>query len=162
MAAKVLGGLLHTTHNNDECKNVLHSKIWDIPEEKSNILSILKLSYKYLTSHLKRCFAYCLLFPKDYEFEEKEIVLLWMAKGLIQETKTTKSMEEIGSEYFHDLLMRSFFQRSNSNESLFVMHDLINDIAQLVAKGLCYRLEDTMGGNKQSEISTKVRHFSYI
>ena len=85
-----------------------------------------------------------------------------MAKGLIQETKTTKSMEEIGSEYFHDLLMRSFFQRSNSNESLFVMHDLINDIAQLVAKGLCYRLEDTMGGNKQSEISTKVRHFSYI
>ena len=85
-----------------------------------------------------------------------------MAEGLVQETKTTKSREEIGSEYFHDLLMRSFFQRSNSNESLFVMHVLINDIAQLVAKGLCYRLEDTVGGNKQSEISTKVWHFSYI
>ena len=85
-----------------------------------------------------------------------------MVEGLVQETKTTKSMEEVDSEYFRDLLMRSFFQRSNSNESLFVMHDLINDIAQLAARGLCYRLEDTVGGNKQSEISTKVRHFSYI
>ncbi|KAL0006801.1 hypothetical protein SO802_008303 [Lithocarpus litseifolius] len=55
LAAKVLGGLLRTTHNHDEWKNVLHSKIWDIPEEKSNILSILKLSYKYLSSRLKRC-----------------------------------------------------------------------------------------------------------
>ncbi|KAL4601118.1 hypothetical protein ACB092_11G249100 [Castanea dentata] len=162
LAAKVLGGLLRTTNNHDEWKNVLHSKICDIPEEKSNILSILKLSYKYLPSHLKRSFAYCSLFPKDYEFEKQELVMLWMAEGLVQETKTTKSMEEIGSEYFRDLLMRTFFQRSNSNESLFVMHDLINDIAQLAARGLCYRLEDTVSGNKQSEISTKVRHFSYI
>ena len=158
LAAKVLGGLLRTTNNHDEWKNVLHSKIWDIPEEKSNFLSILKLSYKYLPSHLKRCFVYCSLFPKDYEFEEKELDLLWMAEGLVQETKTTKSREEIGSEYFHDLLMRSFFKQSTSNESLFFMHDLINDIA----RGLCYRLEDTVGGNKQSEISTKVQHFSYI
>ena len=85
-----------------------------------------------------------------------------MVEGLVQETKTTKSMEEVDSEYFRDLLMRSFFQRSNSNESLFVMHDLINDIAQLAARGLCYRLEDIVGGNKQSEISIKVQPFSYI
>ena len=85
-----------------------------------------------------------------------------MAEGLVQETKTTKSMEEIGSEYFRNLLMRSFFQQSNINESLFIMHDLINDIAQLAARGLCYRLEDIVGGNKQSEISIKVQPFSYI
>ncbi|XP_050284814.1 putative disease resistance RPP13-like protein 1 [Quercus robur] len=58
LAAKVLGGLLRTTNNHDEWKNVLHSKIWDIPEEKSNILSILKLSYKYLPSHLKRSLSH--------------------------------------------------------------------------------------------------------
>ncbi|XP_023903855.1 putative disease resistance RPP13-like protein 1 [Quercus suber] len=121
LAAKVLGGLLRAKHSCDEWKNVLNSKIWDIPEEKSNILSILKLSYEYLPSHLKRCFAYCSLFPKDYKFKEKELVLLWMAEGLVQETERNKPMEDIGSEYFQDLLMRSFFQQSYSDESLFVV-----------------------------------------
>jgi hypothetical protein len=162
LAAKVLGGLLCTTHDRDEWEHVLNSKIWDIPEEKSNIFLILKLSYQYLPSHLKRCFAYCSLFPKDYEFEEKELVLLWMAEGLVQETKGNKPMEDLGGECFRDLFRRSFFQQSSSNESLFVMHDLINDLAQWAAGGLCYRLEDTLDGNKQSKISTKVRHFSYI
>ena len=162
LAAKVLGGLLRAKHSCDEWKNVLNSKIWDIPEEKSSILSILKLSYEYLPSHLKRCFAYCSLFPKDYKFKEKELVLLWMAEGLVQETERNKPMEDIGSEYFQDLLMRSFFQQSYSDESLFVMHDLINDIAQWAAGGLCYRLEDTLCGNNQSDTFTKVRHFSYV
>ncbi|XP_030965415.1 putative disease resistance RPP13-like protein 1 [Quercus lobata] len=160
LAAKVLGGLLRTKHDHDEWKDVLDSKIWDIPEEKSSIFSILKLSYQYLPSHSKRCFAYCSLFPKDYEFEEKELVLLWIAEGFFQETKGNKPMEDQGDECFRDLLRRSFFQRSSNNESVFVMHDLINDLAQWAARGLCYRLENIL--DKQFEISTKVRHFSYI
>ena len=129
LAAKVLGGLLRTKHDRDEWKHVLNSKMWDIPEEKSSMFPILKLSYQYLPSHLKRCFAYCSLFPKDYEFEEKELVLLWMGEGLVQEIERNESMEDLGGEYFRDLLGRSFFQQSSSNKSLFVMHDLINDIA---------------------------------
>nr|XP_023885543.1 putative disease resistance RPP13-like protein 1 [Quercus suber] len=162
LAAKVLGGLLRTTRNRYEWEHVLNSKIFDIPEEKSSIFSVLKLSYNYLPSHLKRCFAYCSLFPKDNEFDEKNLVLLWMAEGLVQETKGKKPMEELGGDYFRDLLNRSFFQQSSSNESLFVMHDLMNDLAMWAAGDLCCRLEDQLGGSKQSEISTKVRHFSYI
>ena len=162
LAAKVLGGLLRTKHDHDEWKDVLDSKIWDIPKEKSSIFPILRLSYQYLPSHSKRCFAYCSLFPKDYEFEKKELVLLWMAEGFFQETKRNKLMEDLGDECFCDLVRRSFFQRSSSNGSLFVMHDLINDLAQWAARGLCYRLEDILDGNKQFEISTKVRHFSYL
>nr|XP_023883941.1 putative disease resistance protein At3g14460 [Quercus suber] len=71
-------------------------------------------------------------------------------------------MEDLGGEYFHDLLRRSFFQQSSSNESLFIMHDLINDLAQWAIGGLCYILENKVEGNKQPKISTKVRHFSYI
>uniref|UniRef100_A0A2N9HCX2 Uncharacterized protein n=1 Tax=Fagus sylvatica TaxID=28930 RepID=A0A2N9HCX2_FAGSY len=155
LAAKVLGGLLRTKRNHDEWEDVLNSKIWDLPEEKSNILRILKLSYQYLPSHLKKCFAYCSLFPKDYEFEEKELVLLWMAEGLVQETKGIKPMEKLGGDYFDDLHRRSFFQHSSSNESLYVMHDLINDLAEWAAGDLCYRLEDKLGCIKQSRISTK-------
>nr|XP_023877179.1 putative disease resistance protein At3g14460 isoform X1 [Quercus suber]XP_023877180.1 putative disease resistance protein At3g14460 isoform X1 [Quercus suber]XP_023877181.1 putative disease resistance protein At3g14460 isoform X1 [Quercus suber]XP_023877183.1 putative disease resistance protein At3g14460 isoform X1 [Quercus suber]XP_023877184.1 putative disease resistance protein At3g14460 isoform X1 [Quercus suber]XP_023877185.1 putative disease resistance protein At3g14460 isoform X1 [Qu len=157
LAAKVLGGALRTKRNPKELKNVLNSKIW----EKNGIIPVLELSYHYLPSNLKRCFAYCSLFPKDYEFEENELVLLWMAEGLVQETERNKSMEDLGAEYFHDLLIRSFFQQSSNNGSLFVMHDLISDLAEWAARGLCYRMEDALGTNKQSVISTKVRHFSY-
>jgi hypothetical protein len=162
LAAKALGGLLRTIHDRNEWDYVLNSKIWDMAEKNSDVLPTLRLSYLYLPSHLKRCFAYCSLFPKDYEFEEKELVLLWMAEGLVQETEGNKSTEKLGSEYFGDLHRRSFFQQSSNNESLFVMHDLINDLAEWAAGDLCYRLEDKLGCIKQFEISTKVRHFSYI
>ncbi|KAL4598135.1 hypothetical protein ACB092_11G038000, partial [Castanea dentata] len=165
LAAKVLGGALRTKRNPNEWKNVLNSKIW----EKNGIIPVLELSYQYLPSHLKRCFAYCSLFPKDYEFEESELVLLWMAEGLVQETERKKSMEVLGVEYVHDLLMRSLFQQSNNNESLFVMHDLINDLARWAARGIFYRMEDSLGSNKQSEISTKLpssisdlKHLRYL
>ncbi|KAM4082285.1 hypothetical protein ACJW30_11G160700 [Castanea mollissima] len=160
LAAKALGGLLRTIHC-DEWKNVLNNKIWDMSEENSDVLPTLRLSYLYLPSHLKRCFAYCSLFPKDYEFEEQELVLLWMAEGLVQELEKHKPMEDLGVEYFRDLYKRSLFQQSSRNKSLFVMHDLINDLAQWAAGQLCYRLEDKSGGNMQPKISTKVRHFSY-
>ncbi|KAF3942690.1 hypothetical protein CMV_030677 [Castanea mollissima] len=82
---------------------------------------------------------------------------IWEKKeGLVQETERNQSMEVLGAEYFHDLLMRSFFQQSSNNGSLFVMHDLINDLAQWAARGLFYRMEDALGSNKQFEISTKV------
>ncbi|KAM3685996.1 hypothetical protein ACJW31_11G163000 [Castanea mollissima] len=160
LAAKALGGLLRTIHC-DEWKNVLNNKIWDMSEENSDVLPTLRLSYLYLPSHLKRCFAYCSLFPKDYEFEEQELVLLWMAEGLVQESEKHKPMEDLGVEYFRDLYKRSLFQQSSRNKSLFVMHDLINDLAQWAAGQLCYWLEDKSSGNMQPKISTKVRHFSF-
>ncbi|XP_050281702.1 putative disease resistance RPP13-like protein 1 [Quercus robur] len=156
LAAKALGGLLRTIHC-DEWKNVLNNKVWDMSEENSDVLPTLRLSYLYLPSHLKRCFACCSLFPKDYEFEEQELVLLWMAEGLVQESEKHKPMEDLGVEYFRDLYKRSLFQQSSRNKSLFVMHDLINDLARWAAGQLCYWLEDKLGG----KISTKVRHFSY-
>ncbi|KAL0006966.1 hypothetical protein SO802_008468 [Lithocarpus litseifolius] len=157
LAAKALAGLLRT-YDRDEWKDVLNGRIWDLLEKKTDVPSTLRLSYLYLPSSLKKCFTYCWLFPKDYNFGEKELVLLWMAEGLVRETGE-KSMEDLGGEYFRDLLKRSFFQQSSSYRSLFVMHDLMHDLAQWAAGDVCCRLEDQLGGSK---ISTKVRHFSYI
>ncbi|KAI3700296.1 hypothetical protein L2E82_44920 [Cichorium intybus] len=42
-------------------------------------------------------------------------------------------MERLGLEYFDELLSRSFFQHSSSDKSMFVMHDLMNDLAMSVA-----------------------------
>ncbi|WKA13253.1 hypothetical protein VitviT2T_030573 [Vitis vinifera] len=62
-------------------------------------LSVLKLSYDDLSFHLKQCFAYCAIFPKDYEIEKKLLVQLWMAQGYIQASY-------VGDRYFEELFVK--------------------------------------------------------
>ena len=158
MAAKVLGGLLRGKPDRGLWKEVLESKIWDLPEEKCGILPALRLSYSDLPSHLKRCFAYCAILPKNYEFDENELVLLWMAEGLLLHQKGKKQMEELGHEYFHDLLSRSFFQQSSNSKSQYVMHDLMSDLSQFICGETCFVLDDKFEGAKSCG---KVRHSSF-
>ncbi|XP_022756851.1 putative disease resistance RPP13-like protein 1 [Durio zibethinus] len=158
LAAKTLGGLLRTKGNRDEWEDILKSKMWDFPEERSGILPALRLSYHHLPFHLKRCFSYCAIFPKDYEFDKDELVLLWMAEGFLHQTKEKKQMKDIGVEYFHDLRSRSFFQQSTSNKSHYVMHDLINDLAQFVSRETCFNFD----GEKLYSRVEKFRHLSFL
>ncbi|THG22420.1 hypothetical protein TEA_016294 [Camellia sinensis var. sinensis] len=72
-------------------------------------------------------------------------------------------MEYIGGEYFRELLSRSFFQPSSTRKSSkFVMHDLINDLAQVVARDTCFRLEDRLKYQEQCKNIKKARHSSYM
>ena len=84
----------------------MKSDIWNLPKGNINILPALRLSYHYLPPHLKCCFAYCSIFPKDYEFKKEELVLLWMAEDLLQQYEGNGMMEEIGERYFDDLVSR--------------------------------------------------------
>ena len=155
LAAKTLGGALYSELREKEWENVLNSEMWDLPNNE--ILPALMLSYSFLPSHLKQCFAYCSIFPKDHEIEKENLILLWMAEGFVQQYEGMKTMEEVGDGYFNDLLSRSFFQRSRRRKSYFVMHDLINDLAQLVSRKFCVQLKD----GRMNEIPNKVRHLSY-
>ncbi|XVE74188.1 hypothetical protein DITRI_Ditri11bG0178800 [Diplodiscus trichospermus] len=162
LAVKTLAGLLRCKMDYHEWEEILNSMIWDLPEESSDILPALRLSYHYLPFHLKQCFAYCSLFPKGYQFHKDELVQLWIAEVFIHQSKGLKLVEEIGSEYFHDLLSRSFFQQSSVSNSCFMMHDLINDLAQYVAGEVCFRLEDKLNSNGQCYVSKRARHSSFI
>ncbi|CDP17840.1 unnamed protein product [Coffea canephora] len=163
LAVKTLGGLLRDRSTPDEWTDILNSEIWEIKEDQSDILPALRLSYYHLPAHLKPCFAYCSIFPKDYEFDKYELVLLWMAEGFLEESKASDLMEDIGDNYFKELLMRSFFQQSSSTStsSRFVMHDLINDLARYVAGDFCSRLTDGLEENIKCTILDKVRYASF-
>nr|KYP41635.1 Putative disease resistance RPP13-like protein 1 [Cajanus cajan] len=163
LTATTLGGNLSSQRDVREWENVMDFEIWDLAVEESNILQTLRLSYNQLPPYLKPCFAYCSILPKGFEFEEKELVLLWMAEGLLEQ-QSQKQLEDIGHEYFQELLSASLFQRSTSNRSLYVMHDLINDLAQWVAGESCFKLDNHVHPHrrKKKKISKRTRYVSYI
>ena len=160
LAAKALGCLLHSKVEAEEWDRILNSTIWDLPDNDesgcSGILPALYLSYYHLPSHLKQCFAYCSIFPKGNKFEKEKLVLLWMAEGFLEHPNIKNSMEAVGHEYFCELLSRSFFQPSISDESCFVMHDLVNDLAQFASGEFSCKFENGM----HHGVSKKARYFA--
>jgi len=114
LALKTIGCLLRTKSSISDWQSILENDIWDLPKEDNEIIPALFLSYHHLPSHLKRCFAYCALFPKDYEFVKEKLILLWMAENFLHCPQQIRHPEEVGEQYCNDLLSRSFFQQSST------------------------------------------------
>lgn len=142
LVAKTLGSLMYLRKEERDWAMIRENKILDIPEVKSRVTQILRYSYDYLPSHLKQCFSFCSIFPKDWEIERETLIRLWMAEGLIpqpsQGERPEKSVEDVGNEYFNSLLWNSFFQDVETDEygniSTCKMHALIHDLAESVTE----------------------------
>ncbi|KAK8464391.1 hypothetical protein PHAVU_011G198100 [Phaseolus vulgaris] len=158
LALKTMGSLLHNKSSFWEWENIMKSEIWDFSENESNVLPALRLSYHHLPSHLKKCFAFCAVFPKGYEFDKACLIQLWLAENFLESPLQKRSPKEVGEQYFNDLLSWSFFQQSgNEEEKHFIMHDLLNDLAKFVCEDICIRL----GVDEPKGIPKKSRHFSF-
>ena len=157
LAVKSLGYLLHSKVEKREWEDVLDSEIWHL-QSGYGILPSVILSYHHLSPPVKSCFAYCSIFPQDHQFNKEELILLWMAEGLLhpQQNLQERRIEKIGELYFDELLAKSFFQKSIREESCFVMHDLIHELAQHVFGDFCIRVDN---GDKVKTVSEKARHF---
>ncbi|KAF5824255.1 putative P-loop containing nucleoside triphosphate hydrolase [Helianthus annuus] len=108
LALKAIGRLLRTKTEGEEWDDVLKSKIWDL-ENADAIVPALRLSYHDLPADLKRLFAYCSLFPKDFVFDKEELILLWIAEGYLNESTANKSPERLGLEYLRNCYQGPFF-----------------------------------------------------
>jgi Leucine-rich repeat (LRR) protein len=154
LAIKAIGSLLGSESNVKAWSNVLESELWHLPIEEIDIFPTLSLSYKHLPPHLRRCFAYCSIFPNDYAFHKDKLVLLWMAEGLLPQ-RQNKTMQEVGDDYFCTLVSRSLFQRHKQGK--YIMHDLVSDLAKFISEPFTLRHEDGCS----REIESNTRHFSY-
>ncbi|KAL3749047.1 hypothetical protein ACJRO7_010183 [Eucalyptus globulus] len=165
LAAKMLGGVLRTKSNPDEWEDTLNNKIWDLlTMENDEVLPVLKLSYVHLPSYLKRCFAYCAVFPKDHEIERDELVLLWLAEGLLDGQKGNKNILKLGRKHFDELVSRSFLQQSSIDPSKFSMHDLLNDLAKSILGGICFSSGGSQVASNEHDVPflEKTRYASFI
>eukprot|EP00268_Persea_americana_P023196 TRINITY_DN22852_c2_g2_i1.p1 TRINITY_DN22852_c2_g2~~TRINITY_DN22852_c2_g2_i1.p1 ORF type:complete len:1175 (-),score=204.71 TRINITY_DN22852_c2_g2_i1:431-3955(-) len=160
LSAKTIGSVMQRKRTAEDWECVLKNEIWAILEEaEKGILPALLLSYYNLPVHLKQCFAYCSVFPKDHWIQKDMLVQLWMAQGFISSEKG-REMEEVGAEYFDDLLWHSLFQDVESdNEGNIIqckLHDLVHDLAQYIAESECC----TADPGKVKPSSIKYRHSS--
>ena len=140
LAVSTLANMLYSEVDEGEWNRVKNNDMWSLKQGVNDILPILQLSYNQLTFHLKRCFDYCSLFPKNYEFKSGELIQIWMAHGILQSTNDeNQQLEDVGDLYIKELLSRSFFQ--DAQEEFFCytfkMHDLYHDLALSIAKGEC-------------------------
>ncbi|KAM7464889.1 hypothetical protein LguiB_012451 [Lonicera macranthoides] len=145
LVIKALGGLMYSKKSEIEWQQM---KIrWPRHLDRPNdVLKVLKICYEHLRSPLKRCFAFCSIFHKDFDLEKSNLIQLWMALGLLHPPKNSDlSMENMGNKYFGILLFNSMLQDAKKDEYGFItsckMHDLFHDLAQNESNNYCSNLE---------------------
>ncbi|KAF7852284.1 hypothetical protein BT93_L4578 [Corymbia citriodora subsp. variegata] len=160
LVIRTIGSLLFFKKSKLEWIHFKDNELLEVSQREDNIISVLRLSYDHLPSHLKQCFVFCSLFPKDCEIKKQTLINLWVAEGFIQPSNRSQHLEDIAHGYFMDLLWSNFFQDFKKDPitktETCKMHDLMHDLAYLVG-GTDYWVawDDT------KSIHERTRHISY-
>ncbi|KAM0901200.1 hypothetical protein ACQ4PT_020152 [Festuca glaucescens] len=164
LGAQIIGRLLSLKLDPIYWRNILESELWEVVphqenegEDKISICSALKLSYQYLPFHLKRCFSFCSMYPRNYEFDAGTLVDCWVAVGLVLPYGSMLALD-VGHLYFQQLVNRSLFQKAPTSSG-YVMHDLVYDMAQHTSRNECFVIKDRCD---LSRIPPSVRHLSVL
>ncbi|KAG8368564.1 hypothetical protein BUALT_Bualt15G0058600 [Buddleja alternifolia] len=162
LAAKVLGGLMRFKREEKDWLLVQKSEIWDLGVYKKGIFPALILSYLHLPPHLKHCFAFCSIFPKDYEIPKGELIHMWMAQGFILSDGGSKQMEDIGEEYFNELLWMSMLEECEGGSvGRYKMNEPFYNLARFISENEFLVIEKRLAQRTQRNFG-HVRHASVV
>ncbi|PRQ49047.1 putative P-loop containing nucleoside triphosphate hydrolase, leucine-rich repeat domain, L [Rosa chinensis] len=155
LAVATVGSMLYLNTEQHHWLRVRDDDMWSIGN--GSILPALRLSYDALPQHLKPCFAFCSLFPKDYEFNSGFLVPLWIAQGYLKTCKKNEVLEQMGVDYIREFCSRSLFQVEVDLKTAmsFKIHDLVHDLAISVAQ-----IEYSTVNFRPSSALEMVRHVS--
>ncbi|XP_042030620.1 disease resistance protein RGA2-like isoform X2 [Salvia splendens] len=137
LAASVVAGVLLSDQSEERWHSIKEN--WLSRYEGNDIERILKFSFDNLSlPSLKKCFAYCSIFPKGYKFKPQTLIEYWMGEGFLKADERS-DMESMGEKFIHVLLRNSLLQIAerdvHGNVESCVMHDLLHDLAASVLRG---------------------------
>ncbi|PHT85189.1 hypothetical protein T459_07295 [Capsicum annuum] len=113
LAIRSICSLLRQKRTEDEWIYFKNQELSSITRGGNDVMTILRLSFNYLPRHLKICFTYCSLFPKDFLIQRSDLIDMWIAQGFIQSTTRNRDdVEDVANSFFMNLFRRSFFQET--------------------------------------------------
>ncbi|XP_047074515.1 putative disease resistance protein RGA3 [Lolium rigidum] len=157
LAARIVGGQLHIRQNAEFWRSVRDRDLLN------ETMGALWWSYHHLREQVKRCFAFCSIFPRRHCLERHELVQIWAAEGFARCTSEGEEMEDVCYEYFDDLVSASFLQLKAKECPLerdyYLIHDFLHDLAkkmfdeELITKKICqlYNIRTLIIGSPYSE-----------
>ncbi|KAL8139389.1 LOW QUALITY PROTEIN: hypothetical protein V2J09_005410 [Rumex salicifolius] len=124
LAVKSIASLLFEKKTIREWESFKNEELSNLGQDhEDGIMPVLRLSYEHLSSNLKHCFAYCSLFPKNYEFDKDVLIYLWISQGYIEAKSDKQNIEDIDDSWtdLHPLLnvnrLRSFLYQEGYSSS---------------------------------------------
>ncbi|XP_040385613.1 disease resistance protein RGA5-like [Oryza brachyantha] len=123
---------------------------------------VLNLIYNKLPNCLKACMLYLSIYREDYIIRKDDLVKQWMAEGFIDSTEN-EDMEEVGGNYFDELVSRGLIQPVDINcknevLSCVVHHMVLNFIrCKSIEENFCITLEHSQTAARYAD---KVRRLS--
>ncbi|CAN1842344.1 Disease resistance protein RGA2 [Linum perenne] len=152
LAISTVSGLLSSKNTEIEWQLFLENVL----KSNNDIMSTLKLSYNHLLPHMKRCFAYCKLFPKGHMFDVPSLVQFWVSQRYVES-------EDDGLDCFKKLWWRSFFQEVEMDEFGSIisckMHDMIHDLVESITGEKILRISSL---SDVKNITSMTRHLTLL
>lgn len=164
LAILTVGGILarKKTDEWEKFDKQLHSEVESNPSLEP-VRRIVTLSYNHLPSHLKPCFLYLSIFPEDLEIKRSRLVDRWIAEELVI-SKVGITVEEVGENYFHELISRSMILPARMNIEGVVkscrVHDIVRDTIISISReeNFVYSTKDNV---PRVVVGEKFRHVAY-
>lgn len=138
LAIVVVAGHLSKIDMNQDCwANVAKGLASILTRNQEQLLDLLCLSYNHLPQHMKACFLYMGVFPKNSEILITKVIRLWCAAGFLnaEEKAEEKCMEELISRNLITVKKKNY----DCTAKICGIHDLLWDLClrQARREGQC-------------------------
>ncbi|XP_031261785.1 probable disease resistance protein At4g27220 [Pistacia vera] len=107
----------------------LSKSIQSVKGMETNVLGQLQFSYDCLKSkNVQHCFFYCALYPKYFKIPKEELIVYWIAEGLVDERASLQATYD-GAYSILNRLVNNCLLETIDDGRCVKMHDLIREMA---------------------------------
>lgn len=132
LAIVAVAGCMRGDYDVCEWRNAfekLSKSILSVKGMETNVPRQLQFSYDHLKSKkVQRCFLYCALYPEDFHIQKAELIVYWIAEGLIDERGSLQATNDTGYSILSRLINNCLLETADHGRCV-KMHDLVRDMA---------------------------------